>query len=190
LASLRLVTRTTIVAAAFFWKVSEWLEGELFAGLADYSGNYNWWSRLGDLWKGQLLANPGYISAGCASDWWTGDLFTTDFGYAPSTGARRFSGVPAHDVITFFGSVFNPATGEYRDTVPESVALANNGNVFVGHADGYFAPQLDPLSGDPVDPCAAFHNCVPFDANGFPLVRGFFLDPASSTWEFPPLLWS
>ena len=159
----------------FTWKVSEWLDGDLFAGYGDYVGTYAWWSRDGQQLKGTFLVAPGEISAGCASDWRTGDLFTTDF----ASGTYRVSGAPGH-TAEFFDSDRPAGSGEHRDTAPESVALANNGAFYVGHADGFYATQIDPNSGNPVDPCIGVPDCVPADATGSPLVRGFVLE--GSTW--------
>ena len=164
----------------FTWKVSEWLEGDLFAGLSDESGAYAWWSRDGLQLKGSLLVAPGEISAGCASDWRTGDLFTTNFAFV-GAGTYRVSGAPSH-AAQFFDSDRPAGTGEYRDTAPESVALANNGAFYVGHADGFYTAQRDPISGNPVVPCALVPDCVPADAAGSPLVRGFVLE--GSDWTF------
>lgn len=163
----------------FTWRVSRFRKGDVFAGIG--LGKYQVFSQDG-VYKytvtsetEQEWTNAGYggggTTTGCGYNWVSRKMYFTAFDVnhapavieidpVPSSGADRF---PRKRISTFRDSGFtDPVDPTLRlsiDNGPESVAFDGQGNMFVGHASGFYNADWmpadssgRPIIGPPADP--------------------------------------
>jgi hypothetical protein len=102
-------------------RAAPWVDGDVFAGIGD--GKYAVFNNSGNL-KETISVGSGPYTTGCAFSQTTGDFYGTLF---QEGMVVRVAGTDPHGILNTF------PTG---DTGSESIAFADNGDFYVGHALG------------------------------------------------------
>ncbi|HEX6322600.1 MAG TPA: Ig-like domain-containing protein [Vicinamibacterales bacterium] len=148
----------------FTWRVSRFRKGDLFAGIGggqyrvfDESGNekYTIQAETEAEW---LASGEGWgvgTTTGCGYNWVSRKMYFTSFDVdndptvievdpVPAAGGEAF---PRNRISTFRDSGLETggsATGRSIDNAPESVVFDGQGNMYVGHAGGYYDAEWYP----------------------------------------------
>lgn len=142
----------------FTWRVSRFRKGDVFAGIGlgryqvfgdDGTYKYTVTSETEEEWT-NAGAGGGGTTTGCGYNWVSRKMYFTAFDVNHAPAVIEIDPVPASDVeafprkriSTFRDSGFtDPATPTLRlsiDNAPESVVFDGQGNMFVGHASGFY----------------------------------------------------